>query len=170
LGESHIENDFKKLMRTSAWHTTLCGSTIYKKELIALAVKDKYMGYGFIHLAMLFDGLTKLANPVAIITHGFVKYFGDSTPMWLPNAIKIWSKDLTDVVMLLPDFYTEKEKTLLVKNNGFNGNLLAESQFMSLASMGYFNMEILKKYEKYIRQACLVPMRRLKEIARIFKE
>jgi hypothetical protein len=179
LDEPIKEYDFNHLMSHSGWHTTLCGSTIYSREIIDLANKDRFMGTGFAHTCILFDGISRLPydatthkqKPVLIVIHTFLKYLTkDPTPTWLPRAVEIWTKDMIDAMDRLPEYYTKRNRIYLIRNNGLNGMLLSEDQFISLATMGYFTREILEKNMKHIRRVCKVPVRRLREIARIYED
>ena len=71
--------------------------------------------------------------------------------------------------MSLPDVYSRDSKLAICSNNGFNGGLFTDNQFMYLANHGYFNEEILDKYLPYLKEICNIPEGRLRMIAKMAK-
>jgi hypothetical protein len=123
------------------------------------------MGHGFVHLGILFDGITKSDNDMLVIPQMLTIPFDDMSPAWMPKHIEIWTKDLYELMMLLPDNYSYESKIELCSNNGYNGALLTDPQFIVLARSGCFNEKILDTYLPFIKKVCDIPEGRLRMIA-----
>ncbi len=164
-GMPTIESEVIDVMAIYGWHTTLCGSVIYHKDTIARAEKNKYMGSGFIHTAMFLDGITKMDEPVLIMTHSLTT-FNNELPRWIPDSLKIWTKDLHDMVQKLPQAYSQEAKIYFLNNNGFNGALFTDNQARFMARSGFLTNEVLDKYEPYLKKICWIPMERLRYIVK----
>ena len=168
-----VETDRNNFMAHFAWHSTLAGATIFHKDTIAKADTDKYMGCEFIPVAILLDGITKNPDPMLVMTHSFstsqLPEQGGQIPAWMPKCVELWTKKLYDMVMSLPDVYSRDSKLAICSNNGFNGGLFTDNQFMYLANHGYFNEEILDKYLPYLKEICNIPEGRLRMIAKMAK-
>lgn len=164
-GAPYIENDTTRFVRTVAWHTTLCGSIIFNKYTVKFADKYKYMGHGFIHTAILLDGITKnLLKGILIIPYSFLNMEYPKEPAWLPRMFEVWCRDLGDMLYKLP--YKEIDVLEFMKHNGYCGALLYEQNLRTLAYNGIYNEEIFNKYKKRIMDSCIMPEELLLQIAR----
>lgn len=160
-----IESERIDIMALYGWHTTLCGSVIYHKDTIARAEKNKYMGSGFIHTAIFLDGITKMDEPVLIMTHSLTT-FNNELPRWIPDSLKIWTKDLHDMTYKLPQAYSQEARIHFLNNNGFNGSLFTDNQARFMARSGFLTNKVLDEYEPYLKKICWIPMERLRYIVK----
>lgn len=165
IGNPEVMADREAFLVKYAWHSTLCGSTIYHKDTITHAEKDKYMEHGFIQTAVLLDGILKNLNPTLILPMSLTYPFTDMTPRWLPKYIPIWCKELYEMMMKLPDQYSIEGRVAFCNNNGFNGTLLNENQMKMLAMHGYLTQKVIDEYLPWIQKVCSIPEGRLRQIA-----
>lgn len=160
-----VSNNRSELFKALAWHTTLCGSTIYSRMLIDKVNMDKYMGKGFIHLAVLWDGLSQTKEDVLTIPFPILASEDDLYPRWLPRHIEVWCKEYMELLDLLPEFYSVQDKERVGRATGFNGALLGPDNFKFLANHGIFNRNVLDKYRKEILRITHLSESELQKIA-----
>ena len=166
VGDTYLETDARRLMQTVAWHTTLCSATIYHKDTVAKAEKDRYMELGYIQTAMVMDAVAHDNCKVLVIPHSMLITFSNLAPVWLGRYFEMWTNHLHETSLLLPKFYDGVDRRVLCRHNGYMGNLLTREAFTYLATIGMFTEDVLNKWRDDIEGSTLLTMKELEGIAK----
>lgn len=158
---SKIYTDKDRLLEELGWHTTFMSTIVYHRDVLKNFRKERYKNTIFPHFVLFYDYLGRKEG---------IKVFWDEKPSvftlnigslsganWFRNIIKIFTKQWYEAVFSLPDTYSEESKQKCVKNHDRFTGVFSPLKLLYIRSFGYLNIETVKNYEKYIRQAVVTP-------------
>lgn len=130
-----------------AWHATLTGATIYRKEILFRTNYDKYIGSNFIQLGIILEELLKESNGLYWFNKEIIRVNKNKgKSYWNRTIFKVFAKDWVDFISSLPNEYSYKNKKKVMKSHSDHTNLFKFRNYISLRMNNILN---LKSYFKY---------------------
>lgn len=125
---SYVESgryiDHSKLFQEIGWHTTFIGSAVWSKDLIKGDNFKKYAGTNFIHFGVLWEYLANSRDAVYWESRSLIKrHHKLKKSGWSNNAIPIWCRFWTELVLSLPDYYSDSLKRGVILSHGVKSKI-----------------------------------------------
>ena len=144
---SHHYLDASSFFVDLAWHATLTGATIYRKEILFNKKYDKYVGSNFIQLGIILeelldstDGLYWLNNKLIYVNKNKAESY------WTKEIFKVFAEDWFDFVNSLPEEYLDKDKMKVLKSHSNHTDIFKFRRYITLRKENILN---LKSYFKF---------------------
>mgnify|MGYP001619509989 CR=1 FL=1 len=133
-----------------AWHATLTGVTIYRKEILFRKNYTKYIGSNFIQLGIILeellentDGLYWLNNKMMDVNKNKAESY------WAKEIFKVFAEDWFDLINDLPKAYLYENKLQVLKSHSYHTGLFKFKNFITLRKRNILNLKsYLKVYRK----------------------
>jgi hypothetical protein len=137
-----------------AWHTTLTGATIYRKEKLFGTTYDRYLGSNFMQLGILLQELLVSRNGICWLNENLI--YGNEKKggsYWNKQVFKVFAEDWVDFISSLPDGYSHENKVTVMKSHSDNTGLFNERSYMAYRISGKLDMKAYLKYYSKLKYA-----------------
>ncbi|MBP1920720.1 glycosyltransferase family 2 protein [Youngiibacter multivorans] len=137
-----------------AWHTTLTGATIYRKDNLFRVSYDRYLGSNFMQLGILLQELLDSRNGICWLNENLI--YGNEKKggsYWNKQVFKVFAEDWVDFISSLPDGYSRENKVRVMKSHSDNTGLFNERSYMAYRISGKLDMKAYLKYYSKLKYA-----------------
>lgn len=151
---SKVYIDFNKFFSELAWHATLTGITIYRKDILFRAHYEKYVNSNFMQLGVILEELVNNQNGLCWINEQLIYHNKNKRgSYWSDNVFKVFAQDWSEFILNLPSGYTEKNKLYVIKSHSINTGIFGVKNLMYLRQKGILSKNSYAKYKEVIRLA-----------------
>lgn len=140
-------SDANSFFTDLAWHATLTGATIYRKDKLFRSGYDNYLGSNFMQLGILLQELLESSKGISWINENLI--YGNERKgcsYWNKQVFKVFAEDWVDFINSLPDGYTYENKVKVMKSHSDNTGLFNERSYLAYRLTGKLD---IKSYFKY---------------------
>lgn len=150
-----LYTNVNELLVELGWHCTQMSALVLNRRLLDYNIFQRYVGSGFIHVGILFDGL---AMEEKISVQWDSQNMMKEIPMdlkkgnWYPQKVwAIFMKDWVDVILSLPMKYDLKNKLTCIKQHNRLTKIFAFKALLFQRANGAFDIQQYQKYSAYVR-------------------
>jgi hypothetical protein len=131
-----------------AWHATLTGVTIYRKDLLNEIDFKKYLDTNFIQLGIILERALDIKNGILWINEGCISSNKKKKSYWSENIFEVFAKDWSDFILSLPEQYLYKDKLRVIQKHSDHTGIFKLKSYLMYRAEGILNF---KSYIKYIK-------------------
>ena len=145
--DSQCYRDANEFFVDLAWHATLTGITIYRKEILFRKDYNKYIGSNFIQLGIILEELLENINALCWLNNKLIYVNRNKAESyWSKEIFKVFSEDWFDFINDLPQEYVWENKLQVLKSHSHNTGIFKFRNYISLRKRNILN---LKSYFKF---------------------
>ena len=142
-----------------AWHATLTGVTIYKREILNFANYEKYYDSNFIQLGIILEEMIDIRTTLYYLNEPIiVKNSNKEISYWSTKVFSVFAKDWTTFILSLPNYYEHNKKISVIKSHSIHTNIFGHDNFVNYRKKGIFDLNEYIKYHKFIRLTSSIKM------------
>lgn len=152
--ETKVYTDPNAFFVDLAWHATMTGATIYRKEVLFRHDYGKYTQSNFMQLGVLLEELTESENGVLWINENMI--IGNRNKResyWRKSVFKVFALDWSEFIFILPKVYTGANKREVIRSHSNNTGLFKFRSYLLLRSENILNLKSYLKYFGALKQA-----------------
>jgi len=149
-----------------AWHATLTGATIYRKDILFRSGYERYIGSNFMQLGILLQELLESSKGISWINENLI-YGNDRKggSYWNRQVFKVFAEDWVDFVSSLPDGYSHENKVKVMRSHSDNTGLFSERSYMAYRISGKLDLKSYFKYYSKLKYATSMDIRDVLQMA-----
>lgn len=160
--------DSKDFFKDLAWHATLTGATIYRKENLFKMSYDKYINSNFMQLAILLEEFITSNNGLYWINENLIyPNVNKGASYWKAKIFKVFAQDWSNFILSLPDHYDLDSKHIVIQSHSYNTGIFSLKNFIKLRGQGVLNLANIKKYHDSLVLSSTTPLILLKLLSLI---
>lgn len=133
-----------------AWHATMTGSTIYRKDILFKSNYNNYLNTNFIQLGILLQEMILSENGLCWLNENVI--YGNrnkGNSYWMNRVFQVFANDWYDFIYSLPKEYTKENKKKVVKSHSKNTGIFG---FRNLVQLRIKNILNIKTYLIHLRK------------------
>lgn len=135
-----------------AWHATLTGITIYRKEILFRKDYNKYIGSNFIQLGIILEELLENTNALCWLNNEMIYVNKNKAESyWTKNIFKVFSEDWFDFINDLPQEYLYENKLQVLKSHSYYTGIFKFKNYITLRKRNILNSRSYLKFYKKLK-------------------
>ncbi|MGI1939172.1 glycosyltransferase family 2 protein [Shewanella oncorhynchi] len=152
--KSQLYTDRNLILSEIGWHITLLDSLVWNKKIVENGSFNRFYGtlFGYLGVALEYVG-----NVESRVYWDSCSYINGTHPekssLWFKNAIEVWAKNFTELVLSLPQFYSLESKLTLIRAHGERSKLFSLRSLISLRGQGAYSFFHYRCYKLYLGYA-----------------
>ncbi|RRQ45332.1 glycosyltransferase family 2 protein [Chryseobacterium sp. SC28] len=129
-----------------AWHLTMSGTTIYKKNKIKFENFNLNKFKNFPQLALIFVSFDDNQSKFFWLNESLICGNVNKKSYWSANVFEVFFKDLENTLTNLPQKYNTKDISKIVKKHNVQSQLFSYSNMIHFRMAGAYNYRVWRKY------------------------
>jgi len=151
--KSQLISDHEYLMVSLGWNMSQMSTLIFSKKLINHANYSKFYNSNFIQTGIIFDYLAFKKNIYIKWNQDFsinaIKLDRVKKISWQSITFDIWLRKWAQVVMELPNLYSDDAKLEMIQKHNYNAKIFSVRNLLILRSRNYYSLRHFIKYKQY---------------------
>lgn len=145
---SRFFSNAKEVFSKLAWHLTLTGATVYKREIVDQLNKGTVYK-NFPQTSIILNSICDTCN-LYYEEQARVFPAKNRVSYWQNNIFEVFAKDWFIFIASLPEFYTREEKKKAIRSHSLYTGIFSIGPMIEYKRLGYFNIKKFIKYYRYI--------------------
>lgn len=155
-----LHREASLVLEQLGWHLTLAGASIYSREQLVGAESRyaKYLGSGFIHLAIVLENLPRYGRGLLWLDEPWLTAHPDKRSGWAANVMDVWARDWAQFILSLPESYSAESKRTAIREHSRRTGVLEWLELGRYRRRYGITLEQVRRNAPALRLASGVPV------------